>query len=131
MSGLGLCLGGQAAETPGGLGPGALDDETARWLGAISDELHAKLAAVELVKPRGATQSATLGPFIERYIESRCDLKANTVLMLRQSQRSLVGYFGPDKALRDIHEGDAESYRLWLVKQGFAEATIRKRIFKR
>ena len=104
-----------------------IDPETALWVAGLPDDMHAKLAGFGLVEPRTAVRTAKLGPFIEKYIEARQDLKASTILVLRQAQQSLVEHFGADKPLREIHEGDAEAFRLALVGQGLAEATIRKR----
>jgi len=46
--------------------------------------------------------------------------------VLRQSRQKLIAFFGPDKPLREIIETDAEQWRLYLVRLGLAEATIRK-----
>ncbi len=106
---------------------GAIDPETASWVAALPENMHGKLAALKLVKPRTSAPSVPLGEFVERYIASRVDVKPGTVLVLKQAQESLNAFFGSDKPLAEIHEGDAEAWRLWMVKQGFAEATIRKR----
>ena len=47
--------------------------------------------------------------------------------MWEQAKQSLVRYFGADKPAREIHEGDAELWVAWMVKQGWAEAIRRKR----
>ena len=109
------------------LGGGPLDEETSRWLAAISDELHDKLVRVDLVKPRQPKQVVTLRPFIEQYIAGRHDIKPRTKLVLKQAHDSLVGYFGADRALDTITEGDAELWWQSMVKEGLAEATRRKR----
>jgi len=106
---------------------GGIDDETARWLGDMPNDMHAKLVALGLVNPREDRHVAVLGAFIEGYIGSRVDLKQRTKWMLRQAQQSLIAYFGADKPLRDINEADAELWRLSMVEQGLADATIRKR----
>ena len=43
------------------------------------------------------------------------------------TRRSLVKFFGADKGLRSISQGDADDWRLDFVKRGEAENTIRKR----
>ncbi len=101
---------------------GGMDDEVARWITGMDDELHAKLAAVGLVQPR---QSSTLGNFIDRYIADRTDVKPTTATTYAQARRHLTTFFGPDKPLRDITDVDAEQWRLHLG-QGLAEASIRK-----
>ena len=43
---------------------GGIDDETARWLADLPDDMHAKLAKLGLVKPK---TSMRLGEFLEAY----------------------------------------------------------------
>ncbi len=106
---------------------GSIAPDTARWVADLPDKMHEKLVEFGLVDRRQKSQSVPMGEFVAGYIASRIDLKRSTVLVLRQAEQSLMDYFGPDKPLDEIHEGDAESWRLWMVKQGLAEATIRKR----
>ena len=106
---------------------GGMDDDTARWLADLPEDIYAKLVAVGLVDAREAKESASLGPFIDSYIESRVDLKARTRTMMQQTRRALVAYFGEQKPLADIHEGDAELWRLDLIGKGLAGATVAKR----
>ncbi len=109
------------------LSHGTVDPEVSAWVIQIGDTLHAKLAAVGLVQPRGSTKSVTLGEMLARYFSARADVKPGTVLVWEQAKQSLLDYFSPDKPANDIHEGDAELWRLSMVKEGLAEATIRKR----
>jgi len=102
----------------------SIDDETARWVAGLPDDMHGKLAAVGLVQPRA---SMRLGDFLDGYIEARDDVKPNTLIVLRQSRQNLIAFFGPEKPLREITEADAEQWRLYLVRLGLSEATIRKR----
>ena len=108
------------------LSTGSIDDETSRWVAGLPDDTHAKLAAVGLVTARAATMSLTLGQFLSEYRAGRCDVKASTQLVFGRTCKHLLDFFGPDKSLRDINEGDADSWRLYLVKQGLAENTIRR-----
>jgi len=103
---------------------GSMDDETARWVAGLDDGMHAKLAAVGLVTPR---HSARLGPFLDGYIASRCDVKPATVTNWRHTRRGLLEHFGADKPLREITQGDADRWRLYLIGQGLAANTVRKR----
>ena len=102
---------------------GGMDDEVARWITGMDDELHAKLAAVGLVQPRA---SSTLGGFIDRYIQDRTDVKPTTATTYAQARRHLTTFFGEDKPLREITEGDADLWRLHLGREGLAEASVRK-----
>ena len=54
---------------------GGLDDETARWLANLPDEMHARLSKLGLVKPK---TSMRLGEFLEEYIAGRTDAKQST-----------------------------------------------------
>lgn len=100
-----------------------VEPETARWVADLPDDMHAKLTAVGLVQPRA---SMRLAEFVDGYIAERADATPNTLIVLRQSRQKLIAFFGPDKPLREITEADAESWRLYLVRLGLAEATIRK-----
>ncbi len=102
----------------------AVDDETARWLAGLDDTLRDKLAAVSLVPER---EAATLGAFLSRYIALRSDVKSSTVITYRNVERNLIAHFGADKSLREITPGDADEWRLSLIKQGLADNTVRRR----
>lgn len=101
------------------------DNETARWVAEISDELGDKLAAVGLVPPR---ERAGLAAWLDRYIGRRSDVKPGTVLAYRQARENLVECFGADRPLRTITPGDADDFRVFLVNKGYAEATVGRRI---
>src|SRR5580658_2165347 len=45
---------------------GAMDDEVARWLAALPDAMHARIAAVGLTKSRERS-AATVGTFLANY----------------------------------------------------------------
>lgn len=88
------------------------DDETAKWLDNISDDLRDKLTAVGLANPRAAR--ARLGEFLDDYIKARTDIKDGSRVNLQACQRRLQERFGKDKYLRDITTGDADGFDLWL-----------------
>ena len=94
---------------------GSLDDETSRWVAALDDRLHARLAAVGLVTGRLSARATTLGPFTQSYIDGRTDVKPNTVIGLKAARRNLVAFFGESKRLADISAGDAEEYWRYLI----------------
>lgn len=98
-------------------------DETTRWLMSLDQTLHAKLAAVGLVKAR---ESASLGQFIDAYIERRIDVKPSTKLVYGRARRHLVEYFGEKRAIQFITPGDADAWRLKLLDKGLSENTICK-----
>jgi integrase len=99
-------------------------NETTRWVATLDDSLVGKLAKVGLIPERS---SATLGGFIEQYIESRRDTKSGTITNYRQVERDLNDKFGEDKPLRDFTPGDADTFRLHLLGRPLAENTVRRR----
>ena len=114
---------------------GRLDDEVARWLGGLGDKMHAKLAAVGLVEPRVVEPAAPkpspapeprLSEFIDQYIESRIDAKPTTLKVYRLTHTRLLAFFPADKLLSAVTPGDADSWRLYLIKRGLADNTVRK-----
>ena len=84
------------------------------WLASIGDILHAKLAAHGLVAPRTKAERGTLAAFLDSYIAKQTDKKRSTIVCLTQCRNDLVEFFGADKALTDMTEGDAEDWRQWL-----------------
>jgi integrase len=103
----------------------SIDADTARWLKRITEELHNKLAGAGLVSKR---QSARLQDFLDSYIKSRTDVKGSTATVYGHTRRCLVDYFGTDKPLHEITQGDADRWRLWLATdQDLADNTVRRR----
>ena len=102
----------------------AIDDETARWVAGLDEAMAQRLAAVGLIRPKARS---SLGAFIDGYIASRSDVKPATITVFGQTRRNLIDLFGPDKALRDITEGDADEFRLHLVRENLADNTVRRR----
>jgi len=101
----------------------AADIETLNWLDRISDWLHAKLAQVGLVTER---KTATLGDFLNQYIDGRTDVKPRTKISFDQVRRNLLQFFGADKRLADITPGNADDFRLNLMER-LSENTVRRR----
>jgi len=99
--------------------------ETALWLAEIGDTLRGKLAAVGLIEER---PTWTLGALIETWLQGRAGgLRPGTLVRLEQSRRSALAFFGEGRRIATITPGDAEDFRAWLLSQGLAEATVRKR----
>jgi len=104
---------------------GALDDEASRWLIGLNDTMHERLAAVGLVKPRKFSMM-TLGAFVDAYIADRTDAKPQTLINLKQARKDLVGFFGADRPLREITEGDADEFWRYLKRRGLSDNTARR-----
>ncbi len=91
------------------------EDLTTKWVAKLNDVLHARIAAVGLVKARNAIATPhALGGFFDRYIADRTDSKPRTIINLKQARDDLVNFFGESKDLRDVTEGDAEQFWRWM-----------------
>lgn len=101
-----------------------LGRETAHWVAELPQGLAEKLMRVELISPRETT---TLGDFLDKYIASRTDLKPNTLKNYKQTQRSMIGYFGQERRLRDITPGDTDAWQVHL-RNRVALATAGRRV---
>ncbi len=104
-----------------------LSRETSVWLEGIGDRLHDRLARAGLCKGRQVAPIARLDGFISAYIAKRIDLKPGSRAVLEQAHKSLVEHFGADRPMHSITPGDADAWRLAMVAEKLAEATIRKR----
>jgi integrase len=110
---------------------GSLDDEVSRWLVALPDNMHKRLVAVGLVKPRATNPDAagagvSLGRFLDEYTQSRVDVKPGTRLTYGRTRQYLLGYFHADKRPSEISEGDADAWRLHLLGRGLAISTVNR-----
>jgi integrase len=110
-----------------------LDDETGRWAAALDSVMYERLAAVGLVKgrePESGTrpENVTLAGFIAQYIAARPGMKPNTLKNYRQTKRSLVDFFGPDRLLTDITAGDCDDWKAHQEAKGHAPATIGRNV---
>ncbi len=106
----------------------AMEADTARWLGEIDDSLHDKLARVGLVESRQANiaKRMSLGAFLDSYFAVRTDVKPLTLTTWKQTRRLLAEFFGEDRQIDSITQGDADEWRVFLVGR-LAETTVRKR----
>jgi integrase len=111
----------------GGMITGSTDDETSRWLAGLDDRTYSKLTAVGLAKSRNG-ERAMLAAFIDLYIQGRSDIKPRTLINVKQVRRLLVGCFGEKCNLRAIGPSEAEDFRLYMLKAGLGENTIRRHI---
>jgi hypothetical protein len=91
-----------------------INDRLAAWVVSLGDPLYDKLVAAGLAPTRKQAAVATLQVFLDRYIEGRTDIEADSRLAMRQARASLIEFFGPDKPLRSITAGDAKDWSRFL-----------------
>ena len=108
----------------------AIDGAVADWLTRIDDKLRTKLAKHGLCPPRAGAESEknvpTLGLFIDQYIDGRATIKETTKTNLRIARKHIVGYFGEDRELASITQGDADKFRESLVGKDLRDNTVRR-----
>ena len=107
-------------------GSGLMQDETARWLAALPDALHARLAAVGLVKSRNRGK-VTLKDLLDSFFE-HLNVKPITQVGYQSIRNAMLEHFGENIAIREIEPLQADQWRAKMKAEGFAEATISKRI---
>jgi integrase len=105
----------------------SLPAATATWLGDITDDLHAKLAALGLVSSRSRPDNGgiptTIGRLWDDFFLRRPDLKKWTVSNLEQTKLRCVEFFKL-KPVAAINQGDAKDFRRWLVEKKYSPATV-------
>lgn len=107
---------------------GSPNPETARWLAELGDDLGAKLTTAGFGAYVPERQSAMLGAFLESYIDTRkAGYAPNTLRNLNNTKRALTEFFGEQRDLRSISEGDADDWRHQLAEK-YADATLNKHI---
>jgi integrase len=101
----------------------APDADTANWLGTIGPDLHARLAAVGLVRPREKPAAERIAPFVDGYIARRSDVKPNTLLNYKGARQRVLAYFGAEKPLADVTPADADDF-LRHLRAKYAAGTV-------
>lgn len=96
--------------------------ETSRWLAGLDDSMLRKLARVDLAE---RPERSTLGAFLDKYLESRTDLKPNTRKKYLTTKKMLLTHFGSEKPLERITAADIDDWRR-KRKVGRSENTVRK-----
>ena len=115
---------------------------TLEWIGRLDPKLRKRLCAVGLIeqpveereaeeeeRARQAEEAkARLGDFLTAYMARRIDVKPATKEVWSQTQRNLLEFFGADRTLESITEGDAEDFKLYLIGENLASTTVHKRL---
>ena len=100
------------------------DRETADWVGRLGDEIHARLARAGLVPPREQPELVvdTLGQHLAQFFSTLSKQKPTTARNYARARKLLEEFFGKDRTLASISEGDADAYKRWLLGK-FAPAS--------
>ena len=96
-----------------------LDNETAAWVGRLGDEIHTRLARAGLVplRPKAEPVIVTLGQHLEHYFGMLGPQKLTTARNYARARRLLEAFYGKDRTLDSITEGDADAYKAWLLRE--------------
>lgn len=101
---------------------------TKLWFTIIDIALHGRIAKAGLCQPK---ESGRLSPYMAEWIKLKAsEVKPATVRWMRQAERVLVEWFGPDCGLRSITPDHVESWSRWMRferARKLSEATARKR----
>lgn len=106
----------------------AIEPEQRLWLSKLDDRLYGVLVRAGLVEPRKTTPAGPmLKEFLDDFIRLRDTVKESTRVVYGHTKRNLIEYFGADKPIGDITEGDADDWLLHLKRAKLADNTIRRR----
>lgn len=87
--------------------------EVRRWLQQIDDRLHDQLQNAGLVRTR---QGHTVKTLTEACIQAKQgSVRTRTITSLKQGAESLLRFFGPDRDISTITEGDADDFQSFLL----------------
>lgn len=103
------------------------DAELSDWISNLENKLADRLAELGLISHREKRFVPTIKAFTDDYISKRLDAKSRTISIFRQAQRSLIDHFGPNRTLDSITPGEMNDWQRWMLGQGLAENTHRKR----
>ena len=100
------------------------------WLVALPVATRAKLAATGLIEPPAdetpAAAPVTLKQFLCAHIErSRGAVKESTRIAQKQTIDLLIQHAG-ERLVRDLRQTEAADFRAFLLREGYAEATVRR-----
>ena len=115
----------------------SVDNHAADFVRDLGDVFYDKLVKVGLVEPRlveppeQEPDFEPAGPmlqkFLDSYLDRRTDVKDGTRTFYGHTKRNLINFFGADKLITDITEGDADDFRRYLLAIPLAAATVNRR----
>jgi integrase len=82
--------------------------ETAAWVASTSNKLRSKLAKVGLVD---VAPTVTVQKLAEEYLALREDLSKSSKNLYKLATTKLISFFGPNKVIAKITEGDATDFK--------------------
>ena len=104
-----------------------VDQEKAKWVGGVGDDLHAKLAAAGLVPPR--PKAVTLAGLLKLYGDEReAGNKPGTKTNHRTITNDLTRFFTPNIDPKTLTEDDAKRFKLHYQTRKLAPATVYRRL---
>lgn len=107
-----------------------VDSVTLAWLDqeVQSGRLRARLEEAGLIPKAEREDATTLGGFLGSYLEHKQNVKPATRVIWGNVIRNLGEHFGQELPIADITEGDADDFKEYLLGQGLAKETVRKRL---
>jgi integrase len=99
---------------------------TQQWIAGLDQKLRSRLRDLELLAPSNG-DGITVGDWTAEYVRKRTDLKERTLVKLMHARTSLMEFLDPDIPVVDFTAGHADDFRLFLLRKGLAEATVRRR----
>ena len=101
---------------------------TADWVSRLSPVVRKRIEKTGLIEPQEQRERLTLGEWLRRSMAARKGTIANrTEENCEQARKNLLDCFGADKPLGSFTAGDGDEFRLFLVRKGLAEGTMRRR----
>jgi integrase len=104
------------------------DAATVEWVNGLEASFANRLAELGLIPKRHTADEKSLGPFLDEYVSSRIDTKHDTRVVWGHTVRQLKEFFGPDRELPTITEGEADEFKLFLIDCGLSSSTVSKRL---
>ena len=105
----------------------SIDPQLAGWVADLPDDMHDRLARVELVAPRAPKINApTLDEHCTLYIDRRrSEIKPRSIALLEQTRDRLCAHIGCKTRIDAIGPDDAAGWRASMLDKGASEATVR------
>ncbi len=101
---------------------------TAQWLVTLDSVTRSRLNALGLLNgDRSSEDDILVGAWAADYIEKRTDIKPRTRQNMTQARAFLMEFLEDDLPLSRFTPGHADDFRLFLLRKGQAEATVRRR----